>query len=118
MSNQIIKNKTIQLVFPKQREQDAHLPKDLSQYKNKNFFNLFATDVDEITNWFGKFKVDSLEIVINSIINTEEETKLFVGKRENEPAVKLILKPKDSATINFQKDENHDNRANINESLI
>ena len=118
MSNQLINNKKVQLVFPRQREQDVHLPKDLSQYKNKNFFNLFTIDVDEITNWFGKFKVDSLEIVIDSIINTEEETKLFVGKRENEPAVKLILKPNDSETINFQKDENHGNSSNINESLI
>ena len=84
----------------------------MSRYKYRNFFNLFTADVDELMNWFGKFKVGSIEIIINSIINTEEETKLFVGNRENQPAIKLVLKPKDNVISNIHTDENQDNNSN------
>ncbi|HEY0580509.1 MAG TPA: hypothetical protein VGC75_07350, partial [Candidatus Nitrosocosmicus sp.] len=51
----------------------------------------------------------------NSIINTQEETKLFVGNGENDMGIKLILKPKDNTISSLHIDESHDNSSNFNE---
>jgi len=115
MNKQLESNKKIQLVFPRQREQDVHLPKDLSQYKDRNFFDLFTADVDELLHWFGKFKVGSIEIVVNSIINTEQETKIFVGNKSDEIGMKLILEQKENSISSLHIDENHDNSSKFNE---
>ncbi len=37
MNKQLESNKKIQLVFPRHREQDVHLPKDLSQVQRQEF---------------------------------------------------------------------------------
>jgi hypothetical protein len=115
MNKQLESNKKIQLVFPRHREQDVHLPKDLSHYKDRNFFDLFTTDVDELLNWFGKFKVGSIEIVVDSIINTEQETKIFVGNKGDEIGMKLILEQKENSISSLHIDENHDNSSKFNE---
>jgi hypothetical protein len=115
MNKQLESNKKIQLVFPRQKEQDIHLPKDLSQYKDRNFFDLFTVDIYELLNWFGKFKVGSIEIVVNSIINTEQETKLFVGNKIDEIGMKLLLKQKENSISSLRMDENHKNSSKTNE---
>ncbi|HXT84089.1 MAG TPA: hypothetical protein VN704_07135 [Verrucomicrobiae bacterium] len=45
-------------------------------------------------------------MVVNSIINTDEETKIFVGNKDNESGVKLILNLKgDMNSIIYKKEE-------------
>jgi len=73
----------------------VHLPKDLSQYKDKKFFDLFEIDIDEFSTWFKGFKVESIELFVDSIINSSDQTNLIVGGRQDQKGVKLLLKPKD-----------------------
>jgi hypothetical protein len=98
MDNQIIKNKKIELVFHRTDEHNVYLPKNLSHCKDVDFFNLFTTDADEINNWFDRFKVDSIELTINSIINMVDNTKLIIGKND-EQGLRIALKPKDGNTV-------------------
>jgi hypothetical protein len=115
MDKQVESNKKTKLVFPRHREQDAHLPKDLSLYKDKNFFELFTVEIDELLNWFGKFKVGSIEIVVNSIINTEQDTKIFVGNKSDEIGMKLILKQEENSISKLHIDKNNENSSKFNE---
>jgi len=87
--------KKIQLVFPRLKEQDVHLPMDLSQYKDKKFFDLFEIDVDELSTWFERFRVESIELFVDSVINSSDQTKLIVGGRQDQKGIKFLLKPKD-----------------------
>jgi hypothetical protein len=87
--------KKIQLVFPRLKEQDVHLPKDLSQYKDKKFFELFEIDVDELSTWFEGFRVESIELFVDSVINSSDQTNLIVGGRQDQKGIMFLLKPKD-----------------------
>jgi hypothetical protein len=41
-------NKRVQLVFPKSKGTDVHLPNDLSKYSGKDFFQLYCADTSEV----------------------------------------------------------------------
>jgi hypothetical protein len=86
-------NKRVQLVFPKSKGTDVHLPSDLSKYTGRKFFQLYCADTTEIIEWFGDFITDSIELWVNSIIQTEYETKLSVERKEG-GGLKVVLKPK------------------------
>jgi hypothetical protein len=68
---------------------------DLSQYKDKKFFDLFEIDVDELSTWFEGFRVESIELFVDSVINSSDQTKLIVGGRQDQKGIKFLLKPKD-----------------------
>jgi hypothetical protein len=71
-------NKKVLLVFPKSKGIDVYLPKNLSKYSGRDFFQLFCADIHEVESWFEDFITDSIELWIDSIIQTEHETKLIV----------------------------------------
>ncbi len=85
-------NKKVQLVFPKSKGIDVYLPRDLSKYSSSDFFQLFCADIREVEGWFENFTTDSIELWIDSIIQTEHETKLIVGSKE-EGRLRVVLKP-------------------------
>ena len=89
-------NKRVQLVFPKSKGTDIHLPNDLSKYSGKDFFQLYCADTSEVAGWFDDFTTDSIELWINSIIQSDHETKLFVGGKE-EGGLRVVLRPKTNA---------------------
>jgi hypothetical protein len=93
--------KKIQLVFPKFKEHDVHLPEDLSQYKDKRFFDLFTTEVDELLTWFQGFRVDSIELFVNGIIHSQDKTVLIVGERDQK-GVRFLLKPEEKIAVDPQ----------------
>ena len=86
-------NKKVQLVFPKSKGIDVYLPRDLSKYSGSDFFQLFYADIREVEGWFENFITDSIELWIDSIIQTEHETKLIVGSKE-EGRLRVVIKPK------------------------
>lgn len=106
MENKSKSLKKIQLVFPRLKEHDVHLPRDLSQYKDKKFFDLFEMDIDELSIWFEEFRIESIELFIDSIINSSDQTKLIVGGRQDQKGVKLLLKPKDKMVVESQLHKN------------
>ena len=88
-------NKKIELVFPRQGSKyDIYLPK----VKPSDFFCLFTTDIDSIGEWFKQYKVDSIEVWINGIIKTEETTRLFVGTKEEDRGLRVVLRPMSEMT--------------------
>ena len=99
MENKSKVPKKIQLVFPRLKDQDVHLPQDLSQYKDRKFFDLFEIDIDELSTWFEGFRIESIEMFVDSIINTSVQTKLIVGGRQDQKGVKVLLKPNDKMIV-------------------
>ncbi len=99
MENKSKVPKKIQLVFPRLKDQDVHLPQDLSQYKDRKFFDLFEIDIDELSTWFEGFRIESIEMFVDSIINTSDQTKLIVGGRQDQKGVKVLLKPNDKMIV-------------------
>jgi len=91
-------NKPVELVFPRsKREMDVYLPK----VKGEDFFEVFSTDVNIIAEWFSEYEIDSLELKIDSIIDSPQRTKLILGSNtENGLTVVLRPKPKNSADSN------------------
>jgi hypothetical protein len=92
-------SKKIQLVFPRLKEQDLQISQDLSQYKDRKFFDLFEIDINELFAWSGGFRVESIEVFANSIISSNDHTKLIVGGRQDQKGVTLLLKPNDKMAI-------------------
>lgn len=92
-------NKRVQLVFPKSKGTDVHLPNDLSKYSGKDFFQLYCADTSEVTGWFDDFTTDSIELWINSIIQSDHETKLIVGGKD-EGGLRVVLRLKANAQTN------------------
>jgi hypothetical protein len=99
MEKQFSEIKKIQLVFERNRKQDVHIPETKTKYSDNDFFDMFSADVDEIYNWFGKFKTSELEFTINTIVNTQNFTKLFIGKN-NDQGLKVVLKPNENPFSN------------------
>ena len=87
-------NKPVELVFPRlRREMDVYLPR----VKGEDFFQIFTTDVDKIGEWFKQYEIDSMELKIDNIIETQDTTRLLVGSKE-ENELKVVLKPKAKTT--------------------
>ncbi|HYY50639.1 MAG TPA: hypothetical protein VE643_07185 [Nitrososphaeraceae archaeon] len=91
-------NKSTELVFPRpKREMDVYLPK----VKGEDFFQLFSVDLPGIAKWFNEYEMDSLELKIESIINSPETTKIILGsKGENNSALTVVLKPRNANSSN------------------
>jgi hypothetical protein len=88
-------NKKVQLVFHKPKGIDAYLLNNLSIHTRRDFFQLFCVVTSEVVEWFDDFTIHSIEVWINSIIQTEHETKLIVEGKE-EGGLRAILSPKTS----------------------
>jgi hypothetical protein len=92
MTSSKSEKKSIELVFPRpKREMDVYIPK----VKGEDFFQLFSIDLQGITKWFSEYEMDSMELKIESIINSSETTKIILGsKGEDNSALTVVLKPK------------------------
>lgn len=100
MEKQLLKNKKIQVVFERKRHQDAYIAETTkTKYTSNGFFDMFSADIDEVYNWFGNFKVSELAFTINSIVNTQDFTRLFVGRNDDQ-GLKVVLKPNEDHYLN------------------
>jgi len=77
----------IELELPKYDEEDV--PKSFGS----DVIGKFSTSIEEITNWFSKYEVDSIELWISGVIETSGITKLVVSAK-GEGGLKVVLKPK------------------------
>lgn len=75
------------------------MPNDLSKYSGKDFFQLYCSDISEVTGWFDDFTTDSIELWINNTIQSDHETELIVGGKE-EGGLRVVLRPKTNAQTN------------------
>lgn len=99
MEKQFSENKKIQVVFERNRKQDVYMPETKTKYSDNNFFDMFSADINEIYNWFGKFKISEIEFTVNTIMNTQDFTKLFIGKN-NDQGLKIVLKQNENTFSN------------------
>src|SRR5919199_5471899 len=91
MTSSKSENKSIELVFPRpKRQMDIYLPK----VNGEDFFQLFSVDVQGVAKWFNEYEMDSMELKIESIINSPETTKIILGSKGENSGLTIVLKPK------------------------
>ena len=58
------------MVFPRPKsDMDMYLPK----VKGEEFLQIFSTDVDKVGEWFKQYDIDSMESMIDSVIDTKKQ---------------------------------------------
>jgi hypothetical protein len=99
MTSSKSENKRIELVFPRlKREMDVYLPK----VKGEDFFQSFSVDAHNIAQWFNQYEMDSIELKIESIINSPETetTKIILGSKGKNSGLTIVLEPKKANSNN------------------
>jgi hypothetical protein len=84
--------KKIELALPK-IEADVYDDEFVSKGGTKELISLFSSSIDEVTEWFKSFQVESIEMSISGVIETSGITKLVVSAK-GEGGMKVVLKPK------------------------
>lgn len=76
---------------------ELELPKYDEESIRKDFgsdvIGKFSTTIEQITDWFSKYEVDSIELWISGVIESSGITKLVVSAK-GEGGLKVVLKPK------------------------
>jgi hypothetical protein len=83
------KSKLIELAFPKYEEDQDYISKG----RGEDLIKYLSTSMDEVTNWFHQYQVDSIELSISGAIETGGILKLVVSAK-GEGGLKVVLKPK------------------------
>jgi len=71
-------SKSIELAFPKYDEEDVQ------KGFGTDVLGRFSTSIEEITDWFSKYEVDTIELWISGVIETSGITKLVVSAKGEE----------------------------------
>ena len=87
--------KKIELALPKIASDDDD--EFVSKGGTKELLSLFSSSVDEVTERFKNFQVESIEMSIRGVIETSGITKLVVSAK-GEGGIKVVLKPKQKST--------------------
>jgi hypothetical protein len=82
----------IELAFPKYEEEDQEY---ISKGRGEDLIKYLSTSMDEVTNWFHQYQVDSIELSISGAIETGGMLKLIVSAK-GEGGLKVTLKPRPS----------------------
>ena len=77
-------------IFPKYEEQDEEY---VSKGRGEDLIKYLSTSMDEVTNWFNQYQVDSIELSISGAMETGGILKLIVSAK-GEGGLKIVLKPK------------------------
>ena len=80
----------VKLVFPESGLEDDEW---IKKGPAGNLLRKFSASIDDITSWFKQYQVDTIEVWISGIIETEGIIKLAVSAK-GEGGLKLTLKPK------------------------
>jgi hypothetical protein len=87
--------KVVELAFPKyEQEEDEQY---ISKGRGEDLIKYLSTSMDELTNWFKQYHVESIELWISGMIETGGITKLVVSAK-GEGGLRVILKPKNQAS--------------------
>ena len=71
------KNKKIELAFPKYEEEDQEY---ISKGRGEDLIKYLSTSMDEVTNWFHQYQVDSIGLSISGAIENRDccDTKRWI----------------------------------------
>ena len=108
-------NKSIELVFPRpKRDMDVYLPK----VKGEDFFQLFSADIQSISQWFNEYRIDSIGLKIENIINHSKSTKLILGCKDGNGGLAVVLKPNKICGTNGSNNQDfHEVHSDSNEGV-
>jgi hypothetical protein len=84
------RNKKIELAFPKYDEENEDY---VSKGSGEDLIKYLSTSMDEVTNWFHQYQVDSIELSISGAIETGSIIRLVVSAK-GKGGLKVTLKPK------------------------
>ena len=84
-------SKRIELIFPETKASDQI--KYTERGLNEKIFHSFSTSLDEITNWFERYDIESIELWVSGGIETGGILRLAVSAK-GEGGLKLTLKPR------------------------
>ena len=84
-------SKRIELIFPETKFTDQNKP---TERGSTEIFHSFSTSLDNITHWFEKYSIESIELWISGGIESGGILRLAVSAK-GEGGLKLTLKPKD-----------------------
>ncbi len=79
-------SENIELAFPKYDEED------LAKGFGSDVLGRFSASIEEVTKWFSKYEVDTIELWISGVIETSVITKPVVNAK-GEGGLKVVLKP-------------------------
>jgi hypothetical protein len=65
----------------------------ITKGRNENPLKLFYASIDEVTEWFKQYQVESIELWISGMIETGGVTRLIVSAK-GEGGLRVMLKPK------------------------
>jgi hypothetical protein len=85
--------KKIELVFPESDVSTENKP--VKRGPDGKILQKFVTSVDDISTWFNKYEIETIELSISGAIETNGILKLAVNAK-GEGGLKIILKPKKS----------------------
>lgn len=85
-------SKRIELIFPETKFTDQNKP--TARDSSEKIFHSFSTSLDNITHWFEKYSIESIELWISGGIESGGILRLAVSAK-GEGGLKLTLKPKD-----------------------
>ena len=85
----------IELAFPKyeQEENDQYISKGGT---GEGLVKHLSTSMDSIADWFKQYQVESIELWISGMMQTEGVTKLVLSAK-GEGGMRVVLKPKKQA---------------------
>ena len=84
-------SKRIELIFPETKSSDQI--KYTERGLNEKIFHSFSMSLDEITNWFERYDIESIELWVSGGIETGGILRLAVSAK-GEGGLKLTLKPR------------------------
>jgi hypothetical protein len=85
-------SKRIELIFPETKFTDEIIPTERGS--SEKIFHSFSTSLDNITNWFEKYSIESIELWVSGGIESGGILRLAVSAK-GEGGLKLTLKPRD-----------------------
>lgn len=86
--------KAVELAFPKLEVEDDEF---VSKGKgSEGLLQRFSASMDEVTDWFKQYQVDTIELWISGVIETGGVTRLVVSAK-GEGGLRVVLKPKGQA---------------------
>jgi len=86
------KDRGVELAFPKY-EQEADGKYISKGGAGEGLVKHLSTSLDSISDWFKQYQVESIELWISGMMQTEGITKLVVSAK-GEGGLKVVLKPK------------------------
>jgi hypothetical protein len=88
--------KAVELAFPKlEVEDDEFVSKGKGSEGGSGggLLQRFSASMDEVTDWFKQYQVDTIELWISGVIETGGVTRLVVSAK-GEGGLRVVLKPR------------------------